>query len=99
MSRIMVVDDEPDVVELIKTILEGEGYDVIRAESGNECLEKLEKETSATGERLDGRFAIRMGLRYVKGLGENDCRKIEDARKPLPSTMGEFVIAAAEKEG
>jgi len=44
MSRIMIVDDEPDVVELLKEILEAEGYTVIGAESGYECLEKLEKE-------------------------------------------------------
>jgi len=43
MSRIMVVDDEPDVVESVKILLEAEGYVVIGAESGDECLEKLEK--------------------------------------------------------
>ena len=41
MPRIMIVDDEPTVVELIKTILEKEGYSVTSAESGDECLEKL----------------------------------------------------------
>ena len=44
MSKIMIVDDEPDVVELVGEILEGEGYEVIGAESGDECLKKLEKE-------------------------------------------------------
>jgi len=41
-SKIMVVDDEPDVVDSLKTILEKEKYDVITASNGAECLEKIE---------------------------------------------------------
>ena len=45
MSRIMIVDDEPDIIESVKTILETEGYEVVGANSGDECLKKLEKES------------------------------------------------------
>lgn len=41
MVKIMVVDDEPDTVDLIKLVLETEGFEVISAYSGKECLEKL----------------------------------------------------------
>jgi len=41
MTKVMIVDDEPDVVELVKEILTGEGYDVVCAQSGEVCLEKL----------------------------------------------------------
>jgi two-component system response regulator VicR len=44
-AKIMVVDDEPDVVDLIKLVLESDGYTVITAYSGKESLEKLDKET------------------------------------------------------
>ena len=44
MAKIMAVDDEPYIIESVKTILELEGYEVISAESGGECLKKLEKE-------------------------------------------------------
>lgn len=47
MKKIMVVDDEPDTVDLIKLVLETEGFEVISAYSGRECLEKLEKEKPA----------------------------------------------------
>lgn len=40
----MVVDDEPDVADLISLMLESQGYEVIPAYGGNECLEKLEHE-------------------------------------------------------
>ena len=38
----MIVDDEPHILELVKAILEQEGYIAITAESGQEALEKLE---------------------------------------------------------
>ncbi|MCX9089646.1 MAG: response regulator [Candidatus Methanoperedens sp.] len=44
MEKIMVVDDEPDTVDLIKLVLETEGFEVISAYSGKECLEKLKIE-------------------------------------------------------
>jgi len=42
-KKIMIVDDEENLVELVKAIFEREGYEVIPAYSGKECLEKLEK--------------------------------------------------------
>jgi CheY-like chemotaxis protein len=42
-KKIMIVDDEENLVELVKAIFESEGYEVIPAYSGKECLEKLEK--------------------------------------------------------
>jgi two-component system response regulator VicR len=40
----MVVDDEPDTIDLVKLILESEGIDVIGANSGFECLEFIKEE-------------------------------------------------------
>ena len=45
MKKIMVVDNEPDIVDLTRTVLELGGYSVIPSYSGEECLRKLEKET------------------------------------------------------
>lgn len=43
-KKIMIVDDEPDVVDLVKLVLKSEGYDVVTAGSGKEALEKIGKE-------------------------------------------------------
>jgi two-component system response regulator VicR len=43
-KKIMIVDDEPDTVDLVKLVLETEGFEVMTAYSGNECLMKLDKE-------------------------------------------------------
>lgn len=42
--------------------------------------------------RQTGSFAVRMGLRYVKGLGEGDWQRIEAARSALPfGSLSDFV--------
>lgn len=43
-NEILVVDDEPDTIKLVKTILESDGYTVTEAYSGSECLEKIKTE-------------------------------------------------------
>ena len=39
-KRIMIVDDEPDFVEMIRLRLEANGYEVITANNGQQALEK-----------------------------------------------------------
>jgi len=43
-KKIMVVDDDADIVDLTKTVLELGGFNVIAAHGGEECLRLLEKE-------------------------------------------------------
>jgi len=44
MARIMVVDDEADIRESIKTVLESLGHEAFTAKDGMDCLEKLKTE-------------------------------------------------------
>ena len=41
MPKILVVDDEPDIAELLQTVLEEEGYQVIIAGNGREGLAQV----------------------------------------------------------
>lgn len=41
MARILVVDDDPDFVEIIRTILESNGYEVASAANGNQALKAM----------------------------------------------------------
>ena len=43
-KTIMVVDDEPDIRETVRTVLEKNGYKVVTAVNGNDCLKKLPKQ-------------------------------------------------------
>jgi CheY-like chemotaxis protein len=42
-KKIMVVDDEENLLILVENLLRNEGYDVVKAFSGKECLSKLKK--------------------------------------------------------
>lgn len=43
MARILVVDDEPEVLLLLSDILESVGYEVVRATNGEEGLRQYQK--------------------------------------------------------
>lgn len=44
MARILVVDDDPDFVEITRTILEANGYQVATAASGEKALLTMRKD-------------------------------------------------------
>lgn len=44
MSKILVVDDDPDFVDATRLVLESSGYEVISAADGREGLAKVQKE-------------------------------------------------------
>lgn len=44
MAKILVVDDEKDVVELLSFLLKKDGYQVVSAHNGIEALEKVDSE-------------------------------------------------------
>jgi CheY-like chemotaxis protein len=46
-TRILVVDDQPDLAELIKTVLGEEGYNVSVCTDGREAISRIEQEKPA----------------------------------------------------
>ena len=42
-KKVMVVDDEPDVLASIRIVLERQKYDVVTVTNGKECLNQIEK--------------------------------------------------------
>lgn len=45
MVKVLVVDDEPDIRYLVRSVLETRGVEVVEADCGEECLQILEKFT------------------------------------------------------
>jgi len=43
-KKVMIVDDEPDIRETVKTVLEKNGYSVVTAISGDDGLKKWQTE-------------------------------------------------------
>jgi DNA-binding response OmpR family regulator len=42
-KKLMVVDDDPDILITIRSIFEREGYEVLTVDSGRDCLNELER--------------------------------------------------------
>jgi len=42
-KKLMIVDDDPDILITIRTIFEEQGYEVFTVDSGKDCLKELEK--------------------------------------------------------
>ena len=44
MSRILIVDDEPDILLMLRLNLEAEGHEVVLAADGEKALERIERD-------------------------------------------------------
>jgi len=44
MPKVLVVDDDPDLVAICSIVLESEGYEVEAARNGSEAIDKLEQD-------------------------------------------------------
>ncbi len=71
MIRVLVVDDEPDAVELLREFLLGKGYEVLTASDGEEALHKLKEERPHLI-LLDVRMPKMSGLEVLKQIREID---------------------------
>jgi len=52
-GRVLIADDDPAILRLIKTILEKEGFTVVSARDGKEAYKALQDHTDVTAAVLD----------------------------------------------
>ncbi len=72
MKKIMVVDDDPNIVELVKKILDLEGYEGIGAISAKEAMEILDKSWKEIDVVICDYMMPEMdGLEFVKNVRKN----------------------------
>ena len=74
---VLVVDDDPDILEAICDILDGEGYRVARARHGREALERVAEERPDII-LLDLMMPVMDGMAFAQALHQ---RQPED---PIP---------------
>ena len=76
--KVMVVDDEPDTIDLVKLILESEGIDVMGASSGFECLEFIKEDLPD---------AVLLDIMMPDMNGWETFHKIKESNPGLPVAM------------
>jgi len=72
-SRILILDDEENMLHMLKTILTKEGYEIITAANGIEGLEKIEA-NSFSAILCDLRMPEMDGLSFLKAIKEKNIR-------------------------
>lgn len=77
--RILVVDDDPDILFATARVLKKEGFEVIHAETGGQCLEQVEKDNPAL---------ILLDVELPDILGTEVCAKL----KSDPEHQKKFII-------
>lgn len=87
-KRVLVVDDEPDIVMLIKSRLEANGYEVVSAYNGKDGIEKAE-ESQPSLILLDLMMPVMDGYEAGQKLKENP------KTKDIPIIL--FTAASAEE--
>jgi NtrC-family two-component system response regulator AlgB len=78
MSRILVIDDDPHIRRTLEILLRGDGHDVLGAASGEEALERLERE------RVD--IAL-VDLQLPGMSGTDVLRRLRDAHRDVESVI------------
>lgn len=76
MTRILVVDDELDIAEAVRAVLEAEGYKVEIAADGRQCLQLLR-------EQRPDLLLLDVMMPVIDGFGVLDEMKNEGLRVPV----------------
>ena len=88
--RVLVVDDDPDILEALSEILEVEGYDVQRARNGREALQRLEQGLPDLV-LLDLMMPVMDGWEFARSLAPG-------ARPPIIVLSADRNVSAKAKE-
>lgn len=90
--RILVVDDDPDILDALAEILENEGYQVDRARNGQEALEHLAADKPDLI-LLDLMMPVMDGWEFARRVGEQP-----DCRPPIVVLSADRNVGAKAKE-
>src|SRR6476660_6763325 len=85
--KVLIADDEPDIVEILKYNLEKEGYEVIAAKDGDEALHKA---------RLTSPDLIVLDMMMPKKSGMEVCELLR-AQSQFKETLIMFLTALSDE--
>lgn len=86
-KKILIVDDEPDIIEILRFRLEKKGYRVVAAFDGEEALDQVEKEQPDL---------IVLDLMMPKMDGAEVCRRLK--RNPAYQEIPIIMLTAKARD-
>lgn len=87
MPKILLVDDEPEIILLTRAMLEKEGYTVMEAGNGAECMKRLKEE------RPD---LILLDIMMPGDDGWEICRRIKEDKKTNGIPVVTFTVRTSK---
>ncbi|MCJ7653066.1 MAG: response regulator [Actinobacteria bacterium] len=88
-AKILVVDDDPDIRDVLEALLEGEGFDVVLANDGEQALEAIKKE-SPDLMMLDLLMPVMDGFAV--------CKQLQDPRWSKWKNMPVLILTSVREE-
>lgn len=88
-AKILVVDDDPDVLEAIGIVLEANGYEVVTARDGAEGLDKLKDEKPDL---------MILDLLMPKMDGFEVCKELKDPRRAKYANIPIIILSSVREE-
>ncbi|OHE59850.1 MAG: hypothetical protein A2Z47_02875 [Thermodesulfovibrio sp. RBG_19FT_COMBO_42_12] len=88
-AKILVVDDDPDVLEAISIILEANGYEVVTARDGLEGLDKLKAEKPDL---------MILDLLMPKMDGFEVCKELKDPRRAKYAHIPIIILSSVKEQ-
>lgn len=84
MSMILVVDDEPEIVTLLRFVLERDGHKILDASNGAVALERLGVDPPAQGAELPDLIILDIMMPVMDGYTLNSRLQKEGRTKAIP---------------
>jgi len=87
VAKILIADDDPDFVQIMRTILESEGYEVVSAKDGDAALQTMREN------RVDLVLLDIMMASVLDGVGVAHEMQQDPALKDTPIIMVSSIIS------
>lgn len=84
MATILVVDDEPEIVTLLRFVLERDGHTIMEAGNGQIALERLGVEPAAADASLPNLIILDIMMPVMDGYALNNRLQRETRTKSIP---------------
>jgi DNA-binding response OmpR family regulator len=87
--KILIVDDDPDILEAISIILEANGYEVVTARDGLDGLDKLKEEKPDL---------MILDLLMPKMDGFEVCKELKDPRRAKYAHIPVIILSSVKEQ-
>jgi len=88
-AKILVVDDDPDIRDVLEALLEGEGFEVVLANDGEQALEAIKKESPDL-------MILDLMMPVMDGFAV--CKQLQDPRWSKWKNMPVLILTSVREE-